>query len=90
MNHKELFTAYYPGKIPITVMQTDDGHIYPEGAPHDCNHPDCPASYEDAPATDLGTAGPVEQEFWREFGVDPTEEVLELMEEARTENGISN
>lgn len=75
----ELFTATYRGSS-VTVCETEDGHIYPMGGRHDCNHPDCPAQTPHSPATDLGSLGPIEQMYKSTVGVEPRPLVLALDE----------
>ena len=73
MRDTELFVAEPEHGLSMTVMETEDGHIYAMGSGHDCSHHDCPARREEMPPTTLGSVGPIEQAFRAEFGTEATE-----------------
>lgn len=76
---KVLFRADL-GNSAVTVMEAD-GHLYPRGGRHCCG--ECEAHRKHTPSTMLGTLGPIEQEFKRQFGAWPTEERLERMQQCK-------
>lgn len=79
---EHLFTAEMPGGFKmeednfvfstLEVREMEDGHVYPVGGRHDCDHSGCPANYPEAPDGDrvpLGNYDPLVREWKRQTGM---------------------